>query len=381
MKKQTLIGGIAFSLGVSAVAGSAAFAAPIDTTFKDDAFYGCIAEALNIAPTTAFTDEQLASITDLECLRADGQEAIKDITGIHKLTGLKTLNLSGSQIKTADLALNTNLTDIMLSESAVENVVLPSSAKAAVLSDLTGNGVTINSVSATNLEMYSLSGSKINAISVEQNKKLKKLYLSGSTGLDTLNIANNDALETLDAENTETVFITKATLFDEDALTFDISSLKFITSVDSSSDQDVYTYDPSTKKVTIVNPNGVHGYITIDGKKLYIPRIPLDIDDDEVPFANKTNTDTSDSTKTNDTTKATDDKKADDKKSEDKKSDEELEIPKTSTGKVEEPKEEEKKENPDTSTESKLILGISVLGIAIMGVAVKAIMSARAKRA
>ena len=371
MKKQTLIGGIAFSLGVSAIAGSAAFAAPIDTTFKDDAFYGCIAEALNIAPTTAFTDEQLASITDLECLRADGQEAIKDITGIHKLTGLKTLNLSGSQIKTADLALNTNLTDIMLSESTVENVVLPSSAKAAVLSDLTGNGVMVNSIAATDLELFSLTGSKINAISVGENKKLKSLYLSRTTGLDSLIITNNDALETLEADDTEIVFTTKATRFDEEALTFDISGLKFIKSVDSSEDQDVYTYDAASKKLTIVKPAKVNGYITIDGVRLYVP-LPKE------PLPKETASTTNDTTTTGDKTTADDKKTTDNKKSDEE---EDVEVPNTSTGKVEEPKEEEKKENPDTSTESKLILGISVLGIAIMGVAVKAIMSARAKRA
>ena len=69
-------------------------AEPINTSFKDDAFYKCIIDSLNSENIDAIsdrtdsynaTDSELSKLTKLNCEYKTGKSKIKDVTGLDKL--------------------------------------------------------------------------------------------------------------------------------------------------------------------------------------------------------------------------------------------------------------------------------------------------------
>ncbi len=98
-------------------------AAPINTSFVDDNFYNCIILKLNTegynstydrdATTYKVTNEELASITVLKC----NELSIENVKGIELLTNLADLNLSDNKLSTINLASNTKITNLLLSNN------------------------------------------------------------------------------------------------------------------------------------------------------------------------------------------------------------------------------------------------------------------------
>lgn len=187
MKKQTLVSGIALSLGVGVLGGSSAFAQPANTNFDDDEFYQCVVDtyhgvitypipmdggeggdsigggdggdpstAGNVAPdytTENLTDEQLASITYLTCGTSNTyQNRPHNLKGIEKLTNLETLLLLSGEVTDADLSKSTKLTNIGIDKNPLETLKLPASTKKLDLGYNSGAPVKIDMSQAVNIE-------------------------------------------------------------------------------------------------------------------------------------------------------------------------------------------------------------------------------------
>ena len=172
------------------------YAAPANDSFLDDNLYKCVIDAYNVNAvdkvdyTYSILPEELIAITNLDCSSYKGQ--ISDTTGLNKMTGLTSLNLSGNMFLGGQLKLNNN-------NSTLRSLIkLPSNLK---ITDITykidnpkiikiENGVVYPlTVGSTNVTMTGkVSGNEITekySVVVEgepyiksDNSKLASLYLS-----------------------------------------------------------------------------------------------------------------------------------------------------------------------------------------------------------
>lgn len=107
--------GVASLIALSGCAGSA-FAAPVNTSFKDDNLFTCVLQNYNHKNSTTLTNltaTQLASIETLDC----STRGISDATGIETMTNLVNLDLSTNEIEEIDLSSNTKLKTLDLSDN------------------------------------------------------------------------------------------------------------------------------------------------------------------------------------------------------------------------------------------------------------------------
>lgn len=101
--KKGLITGFILSFFVGCFTVSAA---PVNSNFNDDNFYGCVIASYNDEKSTEYdathnlTDSELASLNHLEC--ADTE--ISDLKGFEKLTGLTELTLLTNGLTSIDLS-------------------------------------------------------------------------------------------------------------------------------------------------------------------------------------------------------------------------------------------------------------------------------------
>src|SRR5574344_1394808 len=81
---------------------------PVNTYFDDENFYDCVVDKYNsenstsLPYTTALSDEQLKSITELDC----SSKKIVSAKGVEKLTGLTDLRLYNNKLSTIDVSKN-----------------------------------------------------------------------------------------------------------------------------------------------------------------------------------------------------------------------------------------------------------------------------------
>ena len=176
-----------------------------NNTFKDENFYTCVIDAYNSdhqdnkkSYTDNLTDEELASITNLECggWRYSDSDKITSAKGIEKLTGLTTLNLYGNKLTNIDLSKNTLLTNLNLYSNQLTSIDLSNNIKLTNL-DLKNNALASidisNNIELTNLDL------RFNAlanIDLSQNTNLTELDLQ-SNQLTNINLGNNTSLTIL----------------------------------------------------------------------------------------------------------------------------------------------------------------------------------------
>ena len=297
MKKITKLCGVAFSLGLGAIAGSSAFATPANTAFTDDEFYKCIIRAANMdvaqggagaSDLTAadnITDEQLAAITEVVCGVGYTQNAkIANIAGIEKLTNLETITIDDNSIVTADFSANTHLQVISISKNALTTLKLPASAVIVRAESGTGAALTIDTSKATNLQLLDLEDTKVKApLDLSKNTKLDQLDITRS-GLASLDLTANKDLKSVEVEQrSETVLKISAPL-DKKKLTLDLTGYTY---PDGFIDPN-YTcvgvgyckFDDKTNIVTITKPENVEGYLQLGLHRIYVPEL---VEDEPVP--------------------------------------------------------------------------------------------------
>ena len=166
---------------------------PANDAFEDNTFYSCVVDAYNNANgvskayTVNLTDEELASITSLDCSGFDhsDNDKITSAKGVEKLTGLKRLTLHANKLTSIDLANNTFLKHLYLSINRLTSIDLS------------------NNTSLTNLD---LSYNQLTSIDVSKNTNLKELALSNNQ-LTSIDLSNDSALTDLNLNNNQLTYI------------------------------------------------------------------------------------------------------------------------------------------------------------------------------
>ena len=221
------------------VAGNV-YASPANDMFIDDNLYKCVVDNYNSEKGTSYkyTDviyqADLNSLTKLDCSKYSG--SIDNLTGLNKLIGLTSLNLSGNTFIGGSLTLNKS------NASLKSNLNLPSQIK---LSNVTYTMSTPNIVSIKNgvVTPLNIGSTKVTMIANTNGGSIKEEYL---VTVSSLNRSNNNKLASLYLSQGE--------------FKFDSDTLSYSTIVDNSINKVTVTakvLDPKAKFVTNYGPREV----------------------------------------------------------------------------------------------------------------------------
>jgi len=209
------------------------YATPANDSFLDDNLYKCIIDAYNLSNDESkdysynILPEELIEISSLDCSSYKGK--IEDLTGLNKMTGLTSLNLSGNTFLGGSLTLTTN------TGSLKSNIVLPSSlsitdkkytydTNGIVTIDTNGvvtavkNGSTYvtmtGKITGNEIkERYLVSVNDGTTVTKSSNTKLSSLYLSSGEFKFDNNVRNYSTI----VDNSVTSVKVTATLLDKKA--------------------------------------------------------------------------------------------------------------------------------------------------------------------
>ena len=177
---------------------------PANINFHDSNLYKCVVDAYNtqnnenIGYDISLTEEQLKTITKLEC----PSNEISDASGIETLVNLQELNLSGNQLTNIDLSKNTYLYILNLEENQLTNIDVSNNLNLGYLY-LDKNQLTSIDVSKnTNLHYLDLRHNQLTNIDVSNNLNLRKLYLDKNQ-LTSIDVSNNTLLQGLYAQGNQ----------------------------------------------------------------------------------------------------------------------------------------------------------------------------------
>ena len=212
---------------------------PANSNFEDNTFYSCVVDAYNRdhqdnkkAYTDNLTDEELASITSLECQGwnySDDAE-ITSAKGIEKLTGLTTLDLYGNKLTNIDLGKNTALTNLKLNYNELANIDLSKNTNLTELDLSCNNLISIDLSKNTVLKILDLGGNQLTNIDLNQNILLIKMDLNENF-ISSLDVSSNTSLTYLDLSNnlltsidlSKNVALTNLELYNNQLTSLDLS--------------------------------------------------------------------------------------------------------------------------------------------------------------
>ena len=229
---------------------------PANDAFEDNTFYSCVVDAYNSANGTSkaytdnLTDEELASITNLECKgwRYSYDAKITSAKGVEKLTGLTSLYLDNNLFTNIDLTNNTLLEKLSISNEKVDNQLANidiSKNTALTELNLEENKLTSIDVSKnTALTTLYLGSNQLASIDLSNNTSLINLNLS-SNQLASIDLSNNTSLTTLDLSGNQLASIdvsvytslTDLYLDDNQLTSIDLSNNTSLTTLDLSGNQ------------------------------------------------------------------------------------------------------------------------------------------------
>ncbi len=206
------------------------------TGFADGNLYKCVVDAYNskhgteISEDDVLTNEQLATINSLNCDGTEKEDSkrVRNTSGIEKLTGLTSLNLTTNHITNIDLSRNTNLTILKLGSSsrgyneitsldlshntALQGIDIPhnkiGSLNVSNLSNLKTLDAYNNELTNINLPAYNnmtglmLANNQLTSVDVSHNSILESLKIQNNK-LTSIDVSNNTALQTLNVTNNE----------------------------------------------------------------------------------------------------------------------------------------------------------------------------------
>lgn len=173
MKKKYLGFSIAAVFTLFTVGQINVKAQPATETFQDDVFYQCVIKAYNqkagteLKETEKLTDEQLATITNLNCTGTK-EKKIKDISGLEKLTGLTYLDLSENEIKSINVSKQTQLEALYLTNNLLTTIDVSRNGKLKALN------LDKNQLLSLNLEGLTIEPSQFSAASQEREVEVEK---------------------------------------------------------------------------------------------------------------------------------------------------------------------------------------------------------------
>ncbi|WP_425531827.1 MucBP domain-containing protein [Listeria seeligeri] len=136
-----------------------------------------IATAFNMQATDTISDDELATLTSLDCSR--GQ--ITDMTGLEYLTGLTSLNCSINSLTELDVSKNTQLISLNCASTQLTSIDLSQNTQLTTL-DCSTNKLTELNVSEN---------TKLEKLNCESNKQIAALDLTALEQLTDLDISSN----------------------------------------------------------------------------------------------------------------------------------------------------------------------------------------------
>ena len=188
---------------------------PANDYFEDNTFYSCVVDTYNSkhqdnkkSYTDNLTDEELASITSLECggWRYSDSDKITSAKGVEKLTGLTTLDLDNNLFTNIDLTNNTLLEKLSICNDKVDNQLANIDISNNTLLkelDLSWNNLSVIDVSKnTALTDLSLEENQLTNIDVSVNTSLTNVSLY-SNQLASIDVSKNTALTDLSLEENQ----------------------------------------------------------------------------------------------------------------------------------------------------------------------------------
>ena len=226
---------------------------PANDAFEDNTFYSCVVDTYNSnhqdnkkSYTDNLTDEELASITSLECggWRYSDSDKITSAKGIEKLTKLTSLNLSSNQLTNIDVSNNTYLTNLYLSYNQLASIDLSNNTYLTDLYLSYNQLASIDVSKNTALNILHLDSNQLTNIDVSSNTALPYLDLN-SNQLTNIDVSNNTSLTGLDlADNKLTIidvsnntYLTHLDLSSNQLASIDLSNNTSLTNLDLSDNQ------------------------------------------------------------------------------------------------------------------------------------------------
>ena len=199
------------------------YSSPANKAFTDDNFYKCVVNAYNeknntsLPYTTNLSDEQLKTITSLNCVGTGTNEKIESTNGLEKLTALNYLHVDDNQLTEIDISKNIQLLSLSLSKNQLTNLDVSNNISLTILQADNNQLVDINLNDAITLKRLDIYNNKLTSLDVSKNtaltvlnayrNQLTNLDVSGATALTDLDVGNNQ-LTSLDiSKNTALRFL------------------------------------------------------------------------------------------------------------------------------------------------------------------------------
>ena len=184
-------------------------AAPANPAFTNDAFYSCVVNAYNRENDTDYgydtnlTDEQLATIKELQCNNIEDNinyPNLTNMTGVEKLTGLGYVSVIGTDLMSADLSQNPNVHEIHFKNNNLKTININKNLIRWV--EIAESQLEhLDLSNASNLYYVELWTPSLKSLDVHSTPGLKRLYVYDGP-LTSLNLNGTTSLEELDLWNT-----------------------------------------------------------------------------------------------------------------------------------------------------------------------------------
>lgn len=185
-------------------------AAPANPSFVDDNFYKCIIDELNSNKVNnisnrgydyVVTEGELSQITKISYNHnTPSRNAIRNLTGLEKLTNLKELSLVYNEVTEINVSSLVNLETLKLDRNQITSIDLSHNAELKYLSINNNKISTIDLSNNKQLYYIHLGGNNLSSIDLSQNINLTDLYLY-SNQLTAIDLSNNTKLKLLLIQN------------------------------------------------------------------------------------------------------------------------------------------------------------------------------------
>ena len=186
------------------------YSAPANKAFIDDNFYKCIVDnynrinKTNIAYTDNLTDEQLQTITKLDCFGYDklDDEKIVNVDGLEKLVNITILDIRFNNITELVVSKNIKLEALYDNDNHLNKLNIGTNDVLITLQAYNNQLTKVDLSKIKNLKSLMIGNNQLPSLDVSKNialsyldlnnNKLTEIDISNNTDLKTLNISYNN---------------------------------------------------------------------------------------------------------------------------------------------------------------------------------------------